>query len=63
MSAQVDSYHSVIVIGAGISGLYAAQQVQQHFPDVLVVEAQNHNGGRVRQVGQYTVWKMLRRLV
>jgi predicted NAD/FAD-binding protein len=52
MASKVDSYHSVIVIGAGAAGLYAAQQLRQQYPDVLVVEAQNHVGGRIRQVGR-----------
>jgi monoamine oxidase len=52
MANKVDSYHTVIVIGAGAAGLYAAQQLRQQYPDVLVVEAQNHVGGRIRQVGR-----------
>lgn len=52
MANKVDSYHSVIVIGAGAAGLYAAQQLRQQYPDVMVVEAQNHVGGRIRQVGR-----------
>jgi choline dehydrogenase-like flavoprotein len=52
MANKVDSYHTVVVIGAGAAGLYAAQQLRQQYPDVLVVEAQNHVGGRIRQVGR-----------
>lgn len=46
----IEGYHSCIVIGAGAAGLYAAQQLKQRFPDVLVVEAQERVGGRIRQV-------------
>ncbi|WIA08987.1 hypothetical protein OEZ85_008401 [Tetradesmus obliquus] len=56
MANKVDSYHSVIVIGAGAAGLYAAQQLRQQYPDVLVVEAQNHVGGRIRQLHGFTGW-------
>lgn len=49
MASKVDSYHSAIVVGAGCAGLYAAQQLKEQYPDVLVVDAQNHVGGRVRQ--------------
>jgi monoamine oxidase len=48
----IDSYHSCIVVGAGLAGLYAAQQLKERYPDVLVVEAQDHVGGRVRQVSK-----------
>ena len=51
MSADaIEGYHSCIVIGAGLAGLYAAQQLKERYPDVLVVEAQDRVGGRVRQV-------------
>ncbi len=45
-----DKEYSCIVVGAGLSGLYAAQQLKKFFPDVLVVEAHSDIGGRVRQV-------------
>ncbi len=41
---------SVVVIGAGLSGLQAAQSLCTSFPDVVVVEASDHIGGRVREV-------------
>jgi monoamine oxidase len=49
-SDAIEGYHSCIVVGAGLAGLYAAQQLKERYPDVLVVEAQDHIGGRVRQV-------------
>ncbi len=49
-SAMAESYHSVAVIGAGISGLYAAYLLKKQFPDVVVLEAQDRVGGRIRQV-------------
>lgn len=45
-----ESYHSVVVIGAGAAGLFAAQQLKARVPDVLVVEAQDRVGGRIKQV-------------
>lgn len=47
---RVEAYHSCIVIGAGAAGLYAAHLLRARYPDVLVVEAQDHVGGRIRQV-------------
>lgn len=39
--------HSVIVVGAGLSGLYAAWQLQQQQVDVIVLEARKRAGGRI----------------
>lgn len=50
MSTKADEYRTVVVVGAGSSGLYAAQHLKQQCRDVLVVEAQDHVGGRIRQV-------------
>ncbi len=38
--------YDVIVVGAGISGIAAAQELQAAGLDVLVLEARNHIGGR-----------------
>lgn len=50
MVSNVESHHTVVIVGAGLSGLYAAQVLQRHVPDVLVVEAQDRVGGRIQQV-------------
>ena len=44
------SYHSLVIVGAGAAGLYAAQLLRPQFPDLLVVEAQDRIGGRIKQV-------------
>jgi hypothetical protein len=41
------SAQRIIVIGAGVSGLTAAKELQQEGYDVLVLEARNRIGGRV----------------
>lgn len=43
-------FHSVIVVGAGISGLSAARELLPSFPDLLLVEASERLGGRIDQV-------------
>lgn len=48
MSAAPDN-HSVVVVGGGLAGLYAAKLLQQHFPDIIVLEATEQPGGRVKQ--------------
>ncbi len=40
-------HHSVIVIGAGLSGLYAAWRLYQKGVDVRVLEARDRVGGRI----------------
>jgi phytoene dehydrogenase-like protein len=39
----------VIVIGSGVSGLYAAQALREKGLSVVVVEAADYVGGRVKQ--------------
>eukprot|EP00877_Chromochloris_zofingiensis_P015153 jgi/Chrzof1/9892/Cz04g19260.t1 len=56
MVSNVESHHTVVIVGAGLSGLYAAQVLQRHVPDVLVVEAQDRVGGRIQQVHGLGPW-------
>lgn len=53
---MADETRSVVVIGAGISGLYAAQLLRRQYPDLLVVEAQDRIGGRIMQVHGMAPW-------
>nr|XP_031831109.1 lysine-specific histone demethylase 1A-like [Nomia melanderi] len=46
----------VIVIGAGIAGLAAAQQMQQFGLEVIVLEARDRVGGRIATLGQALEW-------
>lgn len=50
----MNEHHSIIVIGAGLSGLYTAWRLHQQQQDVIVLEARNRIGGRVlsRQVNK-----------
>lgn len=43
----MNEHHSVIVIGAGLSGLYTAWRLQQQKQDVIVLEARERTGGRI----------------
>ncbi|HHJ35081.1 MAG TPA: FAD-binding protein, partial [Gammaproteobacteria bacterium] len=40
-------HHSIIIIGAGLSGLYAAWKIQQQQQDVIILEARERTGGRI----------------
>lgn len=53
-------YHSIVVVGAGLSGLQAANKLITKYPDLLLVEASSRLGGRVQQVGRlYCCYKFL----
>ena len=43
-----DSSHDVIIVGAGSAGLYAARTLQNHGYEVLIIEATDRIGGRVK---------------
>lgn len=43
-------HHSIVIVGAGISGLTAARELIARYPDLLVVEARQQKGGRVCEV-------------
>ena len=49
----------VVVVGAGLSGLQAAQSLRNHCSDIIVVEASEYIGGRVRQVESALVISVL----
>lgn len=49
-SADMTPYHSVVIVGAGVAGLNAARQLLPAFPDLLVLEAADRIGGRIKQV-------------
>ncbi|VAW51379.1 hypothetical protein MNBD_GAMMA05-862 [hydrothermal vent metagenome] len=40
-------HHSIIIIGAGLSGLFTAWKLQNNNQDVIVLEARNRTGGRI----------------
>jgi len=46
----MSEHHRIIIIGAGLSGLYAAWQLQQQKQDVIVLEARARCGGRILSV-------------
>lgn len=52
----MESFHSIAIVGAGLSGLYAAHLLRKSHPDLVVLEAQNRIGGRVKQVHGLTPW-------
>lgn len=48
---------TVVVVGAGVAGLTAASRLRQlGIDDVLVVEAAEHVGGRIKQVEGVLPW-------
>jgi phytoene dehydrogenase-like protein len=46
--AALHSDNDVVIVGAGVSGLYAAYALNDPGYDVLLVEATNRHGGRVQ---------------
>ena len=40
-------HHRIIIVGAGLSGLYLAWRLQQDKHDVIVLESRNRTGGRI----------------
>lgn len=46
----MEKVYDVVVVGSGISGLYAAHQLKKNGLNVLLVEAANYIGGRLKQV-------------
>ena len=55
-STEKTVYHSLVVVGAGFSGLYAARLLRKQFPDLLVVEADDRIGGRVKPLEGLVSW-------
>ena len=43
-------HHNIIIVGAGLSGLYTAWKLQQTKQDVIVLEARSRSGGRIFSV-------------
>ena len=43
-----ETYHDVIVVGAGSAGLYATRTLQEYGYEVLLIEATDRIGGRVK---------------
>jgi uncharacterized protein with NAD-binding domain and iron-sulfur cluster len=41
---------SLVIIGAGLAGLQAAQHLKDQYTDLLIVEAASNIGGRIQQV-------------
>ena len=51
-SSQADTTHDVVIVGAGAAGMYAAYTLDNLGFNVLVLEAQDHRGGRVHNMHQ-----------
>lgn len=49
---------SVLIIGAGISGLYAGHLLNSYGVPVVVVEASGQVGGRVREDSDFIDWNI-----
>ncbi len=46
----MSEHHHIIIIGAGLSGLYTAWKLQQSKQDVILLEARPRTGGRILSV-------------
>ena len=54
-TAEDSEYHDVIVIGAGMAGLAAANNLNENGYDVIVLEAQDRVGGRILTDRTYNI--------
>ncbi len=55
MAALVSKHHKVVIVGAGLAGIGAAQKLfEAGIDDVLILEAQSKIGGRVLSSWQNT---------
>lgn len=53
----MSEHHAVVIIGAGATGLYAAQKLKAAgITDVVIVEASKVAGGRIRQLEGLAPW-------
>lgn len=52
-TAEESEYHDIIVIGAGMAGIAAANQLNENGYDVLVLEARDRIGGRMLTDSSY----------
>lgn len=52
-TAEESEYHDIIVIGAGIAGIAAANQLNENGYDVIVLEARDRIGGRILTDNSY----------
>lgn len=55
LSAHAKSNPSVIIIGAGVSGLSAGQELHKHHIQPVILEARNRIGGRIQTVAPWGV--------
>ncbi|MGQ0375923.1 MAG: flavin monoamine oxidase family protein [Nitrososphaerota archaeon] len=53
VTAEESEYHEIIVIGAGMAGIAAANQLHENGYDVIVLEARDRIGGRMQTDRSY----------